>query len=138
MRVVICVAKYEARRLTSKLQADPRNVFRGRTHDGPAGPGRAREGDLVDVGMGDQRCARPGAEARKDVGDARGEARVQGCPSDPERRQWGQFSGFEHDRAACRKRGCDLSDRVHQREVPGNNDCDNPDRHTSCVGRARN
>ena len=89
-----------------------------RLGDRPADGRRAGEGDLVDVGVGDQRL--PGrAGAGDDVDDA---GRQVGLLADLGEEQRGQRRGLgrlEHDGVAAGQRGGDLPGQHQQREVPG-------------------
>ncbi len=98
------VTRFSARaRLRADLAADGR---------------RPGEGDLVDVGMVDQRG--PGlAVAREDVQHARREADLERELAEPQRAQRRLLGGLQHDRAARRQRRPELPGGHQQREVPG-------------------
>ena len=79
---------------------------------------RAREGDLVDVGMVDERRAGL-AVAGEDVDDAGREADLERQLAEPQRAERRLLGGLQHDRAARGERRAELPGGHQQREVPG-------------------
>ena len=69
--VEVGVVEDQVGALAAQLEADRREVGRGRLADHPAGAGLAGEGDPVDAAvLGERRAGRVGAEAVHDVEDA--------------------------------------------------------------------
>ena len=80
--------------------------------------GRARERDLVDAVVLDERLPDRGA-AGDDVDDAGRQVALGDDLGERERRQRRRLGGLEHDGVARRERRRDLPGRHQQREVPG-------------------
>ena len=93
-------------------------------HHGPPGRGRAREGDLVHVGVLDQRRAGHLAEPGDDVEDAGRDAGLERQPAELEARERGELGRLQDDRVPGGERGRALAAGDVEREVPGD---DHPD-----------
>ena len=103
--------------LAAELQGDLLVRAGDRLGDRAADVGGAGEGDLVDVGVRDQRAAGV-AGAGDDVDDTRGQVGLLADLGEQQRRQRGGLGGLEHDRVAAGECGRDLPREHQQREVP--------------------
>ena len=116
--VEVRIGEHDVGRLPAELQRDMLEVARSRLVDVAPAALAAREGDLRDLGMLDQRCAHLGAEARHHIQDAWREASHV--------RETSQFDGggrrelrrLENECVAGREAGCQLVHREQQRRVP--------------------
>ncbi len=111
-----------------RLPAAPRRISR------PT-PGEPGKGDLVHVGMIDQRRAGRLAEARHDVEHAGRNAGLECEFAQPQCRQRGQLGGLQHDGAAAGERRRNLPHADHQREIPRHDSADDAHRFTHGVGQ---
>ena len=95
----------------------------------------AGEGDLVDVGMDDQRRAGRLAEAVDDVDDARREAGLEGQLGHAQGGQRRLLGGLHDDGVAAGQGRAPLPGQHQQREVPGDDLADDADRLPQRVGQ---
>ena len=86
------------------------------------------EGDLVDVGMGDEGRAGGLAQAVEDVDDAGREARLLGQLGDAQGRQRRLLGRLHHDGVPAGQGRAPLPRQHQQREVPGDDLADHADR----------
>jgi ParB family chromosome partitioning protein len=100
-----------------------------------AGGGRAGEGDLVDVGVGDEVLADL-APGRDDVHHARGEAGVLEDLAEGLGRQRRLGRRLEHDGAPGDEGGSQLDHGLEQRDVPRDDGGDDAVGHLAHLGRA--
>ncbi len=112
------VGEDDVGRLAAELERDALEAPSGDGADLAPHGGGAGEGDLVDVGMGDERGA-GGAVAGEDVDDARREADLERELAEAKRRERGLLGGLEHDGAAGGEGGRELPGGHQQGEVPG-------------------
>ncbi len=124
----IRVRKHDDRRLAAQFEGDALEVARGGRDDRLAHHCRARERDLVDLRVRDQRPAGRIPESGHDVDHTGREAHLLNQFGQPDRRQRRQLGRFEHDGAAHRQRRSDLGNLHRQRKIPRCNRTHHPDR----------
>ena len=128
------VAEDDKRRLAARLESDVLHRPRGHLHDLLTGGRGAREGDLVDVGMVDERGASDAAQAIDDVDDTRREAGFLDEVGEVEDAEGGLFGGLQDDGVSAGERGAQLPGGHGQREVPGDDLADDADGLAQSVG----
>ena len=101
---------------------------RGRAlHHAAADLGRAREADLGHVRVLDHPLADDRALAGDDVHDALRDPSLERELGEPQRREGRQLRRLEHDRVPAGERGAELPARDVEREVPGDDQADDPE-----------
>ncbi len=121
-------AKIDVGGLAAELERDALDRLRGARGDPAADLGRAGERDLGDVGVLDQPPAADAARPGDDVEHALGQPGVERDPLQLERGQRGQLGRLQHHGVARRQRRGHLPRGDHEREVPGHDQPDDPER----------
>ena len=124
----IGVLEDDVRRLAAELERDALDGLRGALHDEPSDLGRAGEADLRHVRVLDQALPDHRALADEHADHALRDPRLEHELGEPERRERGQLGGLQHYRIAARKRRAELPARDVEREVPGHDQADDPER----------
>ena len=115
----IGVGEKDVGRLAAEFEGDALHSVGGLFHDDFADGGAAGEGDLVDVGMLNERSAAGFAEAGDDVDYARRQAAVGEIFGEFESGERSLLGGLEDAGAAGGKRGSEFPCGHQQRIVPG-------------------
>ena len=132
--VDVGVRQDDDRRFAAELERNPLQRVRRSFVDGLADERRARERDLVDAGMRDERCADRLAVARQDVDDAGREPGFDDEVAEPERRERRLLRRFQDAGAARCKSRTELPGRHHERKIPRNDLRHHTDRLAPRVG----
>lgn len=128
-RIKVRVVEHDERRVPAKFHGQLLQRVGRLLHQELADGGRAREGDLLDLGVRAERVAdrRSVFERRDDVEHARRDARPPGQFREGERRQGRLARGLDHHGAPCCNGGGGLA-RDHRRgEVPRRDQPTDPD-----------
>ena len=124
----------DVRRLAAQLERQLLLRAGRRSLNALAHFGRAGEGDLVDVRMGDKRCTRT-TRPGDDVHHARWQFRFLNDLREQQRSQRRRFRRFENDGVAGGKRRRDLPRRHQQRKVPRNDLAGHAKRRHVAIGK---
>ena len=120
------VGEDDVRGLAAEFEREPLQVAGRRPDDGLPGCDRTGEGDLVDVGMGSQRCSGLGA-AGDDVDDPRRDPRFEAEFAEPQRAERRLLGRLQDERAPGGEDRPELPDGGGDRPVPGDDAADDAD-----------
>ena len=126
--IEVRVGEHHVGALAAELERQPLHLVRAALHDVLADGGRPGEDDLAHVGMRDEALAHDRALAGQHDEDVLRQPGLESQLAEPDRRQWRELRGLEHDgvaRGQCR-REAPAGDR--HGEVPGHDDADDAQR----------
>ena len=127
------IGEEHIRRFAAQFQRHRDQVLRGVLHDQPAGGGFTGEGDLGDAAVGSQRLAGFHPEAVDHV-DHAGRQQVLDQLQQHQDGDGGLFGRLQHHAVTGGQRRGQFPDRHQNREIPGDDLADHPQRFVEMVG----